>query len=436
MNIMIRQFQMKTVFTVLIFSLVLGACTVLPSSNIPEDSSSLSKPTPSSTIHPTIELTLTTGNGAETTEDPNHQLIPTPQPTNTPTVTPLPPSPTPTPLPQADIVDDLWEWRSLAGPSDDIAPSSDFDGEVLTWGKTWSQPEVQLVQVGESTWELHQAPPGWLINDVQITDGRIVLVEFNEKDGDYNLWVYEVASGERTLLEAWAGEPHRHQVPLIAPDGHRLAWSTTLKDGRSCLRIRDLNNGTQFDAICSHDDSEVLDWPYLRWPILTYQKQIVAEDSQCRTLHTLELPDGEPQPHAVTECEGFQGAADEDVIVWTEMPADTSRPWRVPIYGQAPEGEVVHLGLASAGSVAVCEGRAYWQTKCSNCPDEIRSWVPGKPVEVIYRSPDEEDVRTYIHTLPMCHNSLVMIQRAGGLHNAPGSPDEILSAWRPGSTEE
>ncbi len=70
------------------------------------------------------------------------------------------------PLPQADIVDDLWEWSSLAGPSDDIAPSSDFDGEVLTWGKALIRPEVQLVRVGESTWELHQAPPGWLINDV------------------------------------------------------------------------------------------------------------------------------------------------------------------------------------------------------------------------------------------------------------------------------
>jgi len=325
----------------------------------------------------------------------------------------------------------------IAGPSDYIAPTSDFDGKVLIRGESWSQPEIQLVQVGdEEPWELHQALSGWVINDAQVAEGRVVLVEFDSKDGDYHLWVYDPGSGERTLLEEWGGEPYRHQVPLISLDGHRLAWSTTLDDGRSCIRIRGLEEGTQFDAVCSPDDATVLDRPYLRWPELTYRSEATDADPGCRTIYTLQLPDGQPQPHGVTACEGFQGAADETMLVWTELRSGTAYPWKVPIYGKGPDGQTVKLGDASAGSVAVCEGRAYWKTECSNCPDEIRSWVPGGPVEVIYRSPDVKGVSSYITSLPRCHGSLVVIQRAGGRHDAPGSPDEILVARMPDGGKE
>jgi len=365
-------------------------------------------------------------------------ITPAPTPTSRPTATttantPTAPSTATAIIPKAEIVDNLWEWTVIAGPSEYIAPNADFDGEVLIWGKTWSWPEgeTQVVRMGDEVRDLHRAPPQWRINDAQVDEGRVVLVEFEAERGDYHLWVYDLKSGERTLLEEWGGEPHRHQVPLIALDGHRLAWSTTRDEGRSCIRIRNLETGHQFDAVCSPDTSTVLDWPYLRWPVLTYQLEELASDPSCRTIYTLHLLDGEPQPHEVTECHGFQGAADETVLAWTELRSGTPYPWKVPIYGEGPDGRIVKLGVASAGSVAVCEGRAYWETECSNCPDEIRSWVPGGPVEVIYRSPDVEGVSSYATTLPLCHGPLVVIQRAGGLHSAPGSPDEILVAWLP-----
>ncbi len=432
---MVRKIPRRANIALLILIFVLGACTALPTTSSPEDALSASDSPPSFMSTPATRPSSPTESAIQMTGHPHHQLIATPSPTPTPPPTSVASTPTPTPLPQADIVDNLWEWVRVAGPSKYIM-GSESDGEFAVWEELWSQPAVLMIQEGDDGRELHQAPAGWHINDARITEEWVVLVEFDEADGDYNLWAYELAGGGRTLLESWAGEPYQHQVPLIAPDGQRLAWSTTLENGRSCLRIGDLAEDTQFDAICSHDDSEVLDWPYLRWPILTYQKQVVDPDAGCRTIYTLELPDGEPRSHANRACEGFRGAADEALVVWTEMSAETSTPWRVPIYGQEPEGEMVNLGLASAGAVAVCEGRAYWLTKCSNCPDEFKSWMPGEPVEVIYRSPDEEGVRTYIHTRPHCHGRLVAMGRTEILRGTSELLAEILVARGPEKHEK
>ncbi|MEA3309746.1 MAG: hypothetical protein U9Q70_09585 [Chloroflexota bacterium] len=350
--------------------------------------------------------------------------------------------PRPTTIPTVDTVDDLWEWTIVAGPSEEIQAGFDYDGEILIWRK-WTTPagrsQTQVVQSGGTVTDLHQGPPGWEVTGQVLDGGRVVIVEYEESQGDYNLWVYELESGARTLLEQWGGEPKRHQIPMISLDGDRLAWLTTLDDGQSCIFIRNLATGTQFEAVCRPVDSNsVVIAPYLRWPVLTYQliELAVDSDSDCRNIYTLRLPDGRPQPHVVTECEGFSGAADETVLVWTEMRSETAFPWKVPLYGVGRDGQVVKLGVAGAGSVAICEGRAYWKKECSNCPDEIRSWVPGEPVKVLYRSPDVQGESyatgiSYATTLPRCHGSWVSLERTGGRHDTPGSPDTILIAQRP-----
>ncbi len=382
---------------------------------------------------PTASLTLALSDNElqEWLTAHDQQLLLSPSPTPTPTRTPLPPRPTATPFVELAVVDSLWEWNVIAGPAEDLAPPSDFDGELLVWEEEWRRPEVLWAQLAERRWELHTAPLGWGINEARISQGQVFLVEFNFQDGDYHLWEYTIASGTRALLEAWPGVPQRHQVPWLAPDAQHLAWSTTLADGRSCIRVREHATGRQYEARCAPDDSVVLDRPYLRWPVLTYQQLISEGDANCGTTYTLVLPHGEPQAHEVTVCEGFQGAGDAQVVAWTEMPSRTAYPWRVPIYGRGPTGEIVNLGVASAGSVAVCDGYAYWEKECSNCPDEIRTWRPGGPVEVIYRSPDKEGVHVYITTLPYCHGNSVVIQRTNVLYASPELMKEVLVAWRP-----
>ncbi len=381
---------------------------------------------------------------ASTPVDTPMVVIPSPMPTAypaTPTPT-LTPSPTPRPTEDADvaIVDHLWEWTVIMGPSEDTMPSYDFDGQVLIWQEFGDQIEGErwnlrlMARTREETWEVHQTVLGWGFNDTFVADGRIVFVEFEHGYGYYNLWAYDVGSREHTLLEEWAGEPYQHQVPLLSLDGRWLAWSTTLRDGRSCIRVRDLEEGTQFDAICSADDLTVLDWPYLRWPVLTYQEARAGNPEwtvSYRTIYTLRLPDGEPRPHEGHKGIGFQGAADESVVVWTEMKSGEINPWSVPVYGEGPDGQVVRLGAGSAGSVAVCAGRAYWKIEFGNRPIEIRSWVPGGPVEVIYRSPDDEEClghSDYATTKPLCHGDLIMIARSGW---QAGSPEEVLVARVP-----
>ena len=420
-----KQCKVRAVSAALTLILVIGACSPRPAA--PGESITPSSPVPTPTSPPTAAVPM---------------LSPTPRPTATTTVkTPI--APRPTTIPELEIVDNLWEWTVIAGPSDEIQAGFDYDGEVLIW-RRWTTPagqsQTQVVQIGDEVHDLHQGPPGWEVTGHRVDGGLVVIVEYEELHGDYHLWVYDLGSGKRTLLEEWGGEPYRHQVPLISLDGHRLAWSTTPDDGRSCIRIRNLEEGTQFDAVCSPDDSIVLVWPCLRWPVLTYRSEELDTDSSCRTIYTLHLPDGQPQPHQVTECDGFRGAADETVLVWTEMPEGCEYPSAVPIYGEGLDGRIVRLGVASAGSVAVCEGRAYWKWEAELSagihPGEIRSWVPGGPVEVIYRSPDVQGESSYATTLPRCNGSWVAIERTGGRHDAPGSPDTILVAQEPEGSEE
>ncbi len=180
----------------------------------------------------------------------------------------------------------------------------------------------------------------------------------------------------------------------------------------------------------------MLDRHYLRWPVLTYQEERDRDpdwSSSDRTIYTLRLPDGEPQPHEVGKGVGFQGAADEDVLIWTEMSSGYYNPWSVPIYGEGPDGQVVRLGRGAAGSESVCGGRAYWKIEFGNrpkCPacvamyPRIQAFSVGRgdlQVVMVSRGTAEEN-RRLVAEQGFAFPVLVWEDEVARAYKVPGTP--------------
>lgn len=326
-----------------------------------------------------------------------------------------------------DIVESLWDWNVVAGPSTEIAPTADFDGNILTWMKTagWPEPQTQMIKVNGELRDLHEGEPGWMITHADVDNGTVVLVEYEQDHGDYHIWVNDLSTGEKTLLEEWGGAPERHVIPQIGLDGDWLTWNSSIDDDVICVYVQNLRSGDRINPVCSPKPNVHIGWVYLRWPVLTYTESRNS-GSECHTIYTISLPDGKPQLHGLKDCLGYQGAADKTITVWTEA-APGANLWRVPVYGES-DGEIFELGQGAAGSVAVCGGRAYWLRSLGGHPGEILSWAPGNAVEVIYRSPDEGSDKGYATTKPVCDGSWVLIERAGW---QAGAPNEILVAQVP-----
>jgi hypothetical protein len=328
---------------------------------------------------------------------------------------------------KVDTVDNLWNWSVVAGPSTEISPDADFDGNVLTWMKTagWPESQTQMVKVNGKLRELHKSEPGWMITHADVDNGRVVLVEYEPDRGDYHIWVYDLSKGGRTLVEEWGGAPERHVIPQVGLDGDWLTWNTSIDEDEICAYVQNLKSGDRINPVCSPKPEVHIGWVYLRWPVLTYTES-TDTGSECRTIYTISLPDGEPQRRGLEDCFGYQGAGDKTITVWTEA-APSANLWGVPVYGES-DGEILELGQGAAGSVAVCGERAFWLRSLGGHPGEILSWTPGNPVEVIYRSPDEGNDKRYATTKPVCDGSWALIERAGW---QAGAPDEILIAWVP-----
>ena len=339
---------------------------------------------------------------------------------------------------EVETVDGLWEWTVLAegekGP-DGVGPPLAYDG---TWLVTAGfMDTVFVTKEGGTRSVLHEMPEDtveWLLDDGYLANGRWVLVQHEgEREGDYQIWLYDLESRERELIEEFDGTPYRHAVPQLSLDGDRLAWNTSLDDGRTCVRIRNLVDGSTFEAVCSADELETISWPSLQWPVLTYStepslppKDQAEAEAACLQVWQLNLPDGEPRLLEVEPCWGFQGAGDQSLAVWFEMEPLEGDVFRSPIYGRDSSGVTYLLGLGEVGSARVCQGRAIWNTQLPGS-DEIRSWAPGQPVTVIYRPP--ADGSWGATAAPSCADGWIATDRA---YSGVGpSADQVIAARLP-----
>ena len=335
------------------------------------------------------------------------------------------------------LVDELKEWGIIAGPSEDIRPGFDFDGDSLVFQqRTDLGEETLMVARNGIAREVHRTPRGWSINDALLDSGRLALVEFAEADGSYRVWVYDLDDTvDPLLIEEGGATSGPFYVPLISHNAGYLAW-TAIRDGQSCVVVRDLGEGTQLDVACVSYPARLLDWPTLRWPYLSYTLIDQSIEPICRELVVADLPTGTPVSYGSTGCRVHSGAADSEVVAWTEEPEPdlfegeaAYNFFSVAVNGLEPDGAVASLGTGVAGSLTVCEGRAYWLFNPSDADEgEIRAWTPGRPVEVIYRSPDQGDYRRYATSKPHCIGGIVTVERSSW---EAGAPDEILATGMP-----
>lgn len=325
-----------------------------------------------------------------TTSPPTAAPRPTaaPPPTAPPTTGPEAPR-----LVDLDAVDDFADWQLIVDAAEFFGPVAVFDGTVLAGNRPADGDAVTVRQPGGTEIVVHRPPAGWILDDAALAAGRLVVTQFENSDGDYEIWAYGLSGSAGTLIEEWAGEPLRHAIPQTSLDGDRLAWNTTLPDGTSCIRVRDLATGDQFDAACSSGPAEVLGWPRLNWPTLTYRAD-PADGEPCPTLFSVELPAGPVTPLPERRaCRGFQGVLVDGTAVWFEMPPGSPNAFRTSIVGTGGNGTFYDLGVGVAGSIRTCAGRIFWGAELGDV-HEIRTWAPGEPLRVLYRSPEDKTPTT------------------------------------------
>ncbi len=317
-----------------------------------------------------------------------------------------PPSSTSHAVQEPALVDDVQIWTTVLGPSPDLAPKSRFNGSWFV-----SANEMSTMSAGANGGDLqviYEAPGReWLIEGPALSGDWLAFAEWEPNDGDYRLWVHNLATGSRELVEEWGGTPAMHNIPQLSLDNDWLVWSTNTDESTVCIRARDLVAGETREVTCAEMSDTVLWQPKLNWPYLTYRAQHVTP--VCLSLLTIVLPDGVPLPASHKECWGYDGAQDDHIRIWTEFEPDSGKVTGAPLYAEDSEGVVWSLGPVSVGSTELCDGRAFWKVELQS-HTEIRTWTPSEPVRVIYRS----TLATYPTTLPWCMDGWVSFMFADG----------------------
>jgi hypothetical protein len=266
---------------------------------------------------------------------------------------------------------------------------------------------------------VHDAPPGWIIQQVAASGSEVFVVMDDDRSRSRIIEMHPDGS-EGVLFES-IGTPMF--ISELAMSHDKLYFTVLDNDGSICIQRRTLTDDQPPETVVCGEPGEDLGWMAVDGSAVSFVQGPFA-DSGCEKLMVLTDSDTAPKVAAPDDCV-FEGAAGERTVAWSRPPVPDSQGaldyFDVPVYG-LQDGIVVGLGRGVAGSVTVCRDVAYWLTS-STGGDEIRRWEPDGNVEVIYRSPDQGPGKRYATTKPYCTPDGLLIQRAGW---QAGAPDEIL----------
>ncbi len=319
----------------------------------------------------------------------------------------------------AGLIDELWEWSVVAGPSPALVPPAVFDGEVLVFSVSEPIGEVVYRSVsGGGATPLTDADVRTSVGTIAMGEERIAALLAKPQEEKYEIHIWETDGTPSWIIEGPLSD--------VSPWGFAFSDGTLLLsetvDGASCLTAR----GGRNDRLVLHceDDGLVIDRVA---GTAGYASYVAYDPRGCGNLVGLSMNDGAVTRWPSSECALHSGIATSHMAVWEDQPQPdaegTADYFNSPIWGAEADKEPVSLGRGLAGSVSMCSGTAYWKSTNDDALDEIRMWRPGQPVSVIYRSPDLSSGIAYATTRPVCVGGNLLIQRAS---SDVGAPDELL----------
>ncbi len=253
---------------------------------------------------------------------------------------------------------------------------------------------------------------GQITQDASVLDDGTVLYSIGDDNtGEY--WVYRWDPATDSIVTAYesAGAGATWSETVVA--GEYLY--VTQGDGASdaCLGRLDLADASsEMERVgCAPEGEYLGDLRAASDGTVVYR---TYESDECGTVHRL-IGD-ETEELDIDGCV-FRAVASRDVVVWSGAAPDTglgTNYFDAPLFALL-DGQQIDLGMAAAGSAVVCDDAVYWLTYTDDPQGvtQIRRWVPGSPVEVFYRSPDEGPAHQYATSGPMCGPGIVGIQRRG-----------------------
>lgn len=360
----------------------------------------------------------------------------TPEPTLEPvSSTPTPRlqlTPTSTPwkkYPSARKEDGLLKWTRIA----DLKANLDHgvtDGTLVVWIK-FAGGENDLWTDVAAPKVIHRG----LLFDVLIgPDRRFYFNEAfsTESVQGFRIYRYDPETQEEVKIEEFSyplGENPMVEGMRMNIGKTHLIWHTFDQSKKeTCVRTYNLETEeTQtLDCFDEHYDfyEAQLTWP---WVIYSYHQQR-DDDTWCGMAQRKNLETGEQELWGDESCFVFQAAGGENFVIWSELKPqkDGTDYHRAQMYGRDQDGKIWDLGLGTAGSIQVCNERAYWMVGTGI--NEVRTWKPGESIKVIYRAPSEN----YASFTLRCVGDVVSLHRSKFVENTTQPvQDEILYAVMP-----
>lgn len=277
--------------------------------------------------------------------------------------------------PEDDLPVSLLDWRPVPGPVDD---------EVTVSGK-WKLTRAadgSRAQLSGPAGATYTPPAGFTYSDVLMDGQYAVVVAQDEQETKPNVAeVVDLATGGVTRIDG-------RSDPATTTGG---AWAlgsgflvhATQRGGDYCLAVVDLASGRGRLGPCvppRHGISNVV-----VTPAGTSAMTFDAGHPSCRTLNAVQGTRFRPLG-GVTRCKGWDVAASEASVVWSEVSDETKV--EVADFHTIGESGTVDLGPGTSGSLTWCGDAAYFVRDPQRQSDPARLVrVSNGEAEVVYESP-------------------------------------------------